>query len=172
LQLLEIKRYRTKIFLKGRGMDEPGKVPACNSDRLVEVPFKITARRQHGNIVIDWSAEYGGTRNGNILTFNSRNREMFNLRFRIAPNDVGLRFPGNPLAAFWVAVDEPPSQAAYVRDYEPVSVSEDGQELLVLNINRAPANYCFAINFNSDCGPLRLISAPRIELRGESMFVD
>lgn len=152
-------------------MGEPGKVPACNSNRIVEVPFTITARRQHGNVVIDWSAEYGGARNGNSLTFRSPNREMYNLRFRIAPNDVGLSFPENPLAAFWVAADEPPTRAAYVRDFEPVSVSEDRQELLVLNINRAPANYCFAINFDSDSGPLRLISAPRIELCAERTLV-
>ena len=153
-------------------MDETGKVPACNRHRLVEVPFRITARRKHGSIAIDWSAEYGGRRSGNSLTFNSPNREMYNLRFRIDPNDVDLTFPPNPLAAFWVAVDEPPRQAAYVRDFEPVSVSEDGKELLVLNINRAPANYCFSINFNSDSGPLRLISAPRIELSDETFGTD
>jgi hypothetical protein len=144
-------------------MEEPGKVPACNRHRIVEVPFKITARRERDKVLIDWSAEYGGTRNGNSLTFNSPNREMFNLRFRIVPNDVGLSFPKNPLAAFWVAVGNAPNKAAYVRDFEPVSVSEDGQELLVLNINRAPANYCFAINFNSDSGPLRLVSGQAAE---------
>jgi hypothetical protein len=133
-------------------------VPEAHRNRMVDVPIKINAAHENGEITLNWTTDHSDAEGG-CLTFRSPKRQMFHMRLQIQPNDIGLAFPENPLAAFWVGVDEAPSHPSYVRDYEPMEVSNDGQELLVLNINRSPANYCFAINFDSDVGPLRLISS-------------
>lgn len=125
-------------------------------DRTVELPISIKAKRDGDSLLLQWHL-VDERSDGSTLTFKSPNRELFNLVFTIEPNDVELEFPEDPLDAFWVAKDANPTNRSFERDYEPVSVSDDGQRLVVLNINRAPAKYFYALNFNSSVGPVRLV---------------
>lgn len=126
-------------------------------DRSVEVPISIFSERIGDSVDLKWRREDNHS-SAPILTFQSPNREVFNLVFTIQRNEVSLEFPENPLDAFWVAKDRAPEERSHERDFEPLSVSNDRRRLTVLNINRDPAHYYFAINFESDLGPIRLVT--------------